>query len=69
MSNDKTIEMPIFCQLLTVLFIGLKLTHQINWNWWVVLSPIIIPIAVGIAFIAICFTSWFILTVLKKLLK
>ena len=25
---------------LTLLFIGLKLTNQIDWSWWWVLSPI-----------------------------
>ncbi len=29
-----------FIGLLTILFIGLKLTHYINWSWWWVLSPI-----------------------------
>ena len=29
-----------FTGALTVLFIGLKLTHVINWSWWCVLSPI-----------------------------
>jgi hypothetical protein len=30
--------------LLTVLFIGLKLTNYIDWSWWWVLSPLWIPI-------------------------
>lgn len=29
-----------FLGLLTILFIGLKLTHYIDWSWWWVLSPI-----------------------------
>ena len=29
-----------FLGLLTVLFIGLKLTGYIDWSWWWVLSPI-----------------------------
>lgn len=29
-----------FTGLLTLLFIGLKLTHLIDWSWWWVLSPI-----------------------------
>jgi hypothetical protein len=29
-----------FSGLLAVLFIGLKLTHIINWGWWWVLAPI-----------------------------
>ena len=28
-----------FVGLLTVLFIGLKLTGYIDWSWWWVLSP------------------------------
>lgn len=31
-----------FCGLLTLLFVGLKLTGCINWSWWLVLSPILI---------------------------
>lgn len=34
-----------FCGLLTVLFIGLKLTHVIAWTWWWVLAPLWIPTA------------------------
>ena len=29
-----------FTGLLTVLFVGLKLTNVITWSWWWVLSPI-----------------------------
>ena len=29
-----------FTGLLTILFIGLKLTNVISWSWWWVLSPI-----------------------------
>jgi len=29
-----------FFGLLGVLFIGLKLTHYINWSWWLVLLPL-----------------------------
>jgi hypothetical protein len=31
--------MKIFLPLLQILFIGLKLTNQIGWNWFYVLSP------------------------------
>lgn len=30
-----------FIRNLGLLFIGLRLAHQINWSWWLVLSPII----------------------------
>lgn len=29
-----------FAGLLTVLFVGLKLTDNIDWSWWWVLSPL-----------------------------
>lgn len=35
-----------FCGLLTILFIGLKLTGYINWSWFWVLSPLILPMIV-----------------------
>jgi len=31
--------MKFFIPLLTLLFIGLKLTGYIAWSWWWVLSP------------------------------
>lgn len=34
-----------FAGLLTVLFIGLKLTNYITWSWWWVLSPLWIGFA------------------------
>ena len=38
-----------FSTLLTVLFVGLKLTGHIDWSWWWVLSPL--WISTGLAFI------------------
>lgn len=35
-----------FCGLLTILFIGLKLTGYITWSWVWVLSPLWISFAV-----------------------
>ena len=29
-----------FLDILCVAFIVLKLTHVINWSWWIVLAPI-----------------------------
>lgn len=37
-----------FIGLLTILFIGLKLTHYIDWSWWWVLSPILISVCIGV---------------------
>jgi hypothetical protein len=50
-----------FTGLLTILFIGLKLTGFINWSWWWVLSPIWISVllALVIILLAVIFTDIF----------
>lgn len=35
-----------FGGLLTILFIALKLTHAIDWSWWLVLAPIWVVLAI-----------------------
>ncbi|MFW6377528.1 MAG: hypothetical protein ACOCZ5_02670, partial [bacterium] len=42
-----------FIGLLTILFIGLKLTNYIDWSWWWILSPLWISAGIGIIFIII----------------
>ena len=46
-------EESMFVTLLTVLFIGLKLTNQIDWSWWWVLSPLWISAALVIGILLI----------------
>jgi hypothetical protein len=50
-----------FTGLLTVLFIGLKLTGYISWSWWWVLSPLWISALLGlfIILLAVIFTDIF----------
>ena len=41
MSNNNSSSSGIgFTGLLTILFIGLKLTGYIDWSWWWVVSPL-----------------------------
>ena len=40
----------IFCILLTVLFVILKLTNVVKWDWWWVFSPVWLPISMLILF-------------------
>lgn len=42
-----------FAGLLTILFIGLKLTGYINWSWWWVLSPLWISAIVAITILVV----------------
>lgn len=46
-----------FTGLLAVAFIVLKLTHVIDWSWWWVLSPIWIPVSIGVAILGALF-AW-----------
>jgi hypothetical protein len=63
-----------FLGLLTILFIGLKLTHNIDWPWLWVLSLLWIPAALGvvgiigaliIALIALIFMKFFMVGFVK----
>ena len=41
MSKERTSASGIgFAGMLSILFIGLKLTNYIDWSWWWVLSPL-----------------------------
>jgi len=42
-----------FVGLLTILFIGLKLTNHITWSWWWVLSPVWISFALIIGIMVV----------------
>jgi hypothetical protein len=44
-----------FPGLLTVLFVGLKLTGHITWPWVWVLSPLWISLLIGLTFFAVVF--------------
>lgn len=42
-----------FAGALTVLFVGLKLTHYIDWSWWWVFSPLWISTSIVLVVLAI----------------
>jgi hypothetical protein len=52
-----------FCGLLTVLFIGLKLTNHIDWSWIWVLSPLWIPWVLFFGVLAVFGIGWLILMI------
>jgi hypothetical protein len=39
--------MTSLANLLTTLFVGLKLTNHIDWSWFWVISPLIISIVIS----------------------
>ena len=46
-----------FAVLLTILFIGLTLTNNINWDWLWVLSPLWVPATMLIGSLMLLFTG------------
>lgn len=57
MSNNQTVAGNSggigFLGLLTIVFITLKLVGVINWSWWWVLSPILIPWAIFLVILVV----------------
>lgn len=53
-----------FLELLTIIFIVLKLLGIISWSWWLVLLPEIISIALYVIMIA--FYIWACVNIDKK---
>ena len=55
-----------FLTLLSILFIALKLLDKITWSWLWVLSPLWMPIGIGLFIIGIFFIIIFIVELFKK---
>ncbi len=54
MSNSSSSSGGIgFAGLLTILFIGLKLTHYIDWSWWWIFAPLWIPFGIAVVVLVI----------------
>lgn len=68
MKDNKTTFGGIgFTGLLTILFIGLKLTGFINWSWVWVLSPLWIQLILALAIFAIIYIVLFFKDPFRKL--
>jgi membrane protein YdbS with pleckstrin-like domain len=60
MSNDSNTSNGLgLGTILFLIFLVLKLTHNIDWSWWWVTSPLWIGAAIGIVFILIVFRVTF----------
>ena len=55
-----------FFGLLTILFIGLKLTHYVDWTWWVVLLPLWGPLLFLILVVLIIMIATIIIAVFNE---
>lgn len=50
-----------FFGLLTILFIGLKLTGHIDWSWFWVLAPLFFPLAIVLSVLGVVVVGAFVL--------
>jgi hypothetical protein len=58
-----------FLTLLTLLFVGLKLGHVIDWHWVWVLSPIWLPSAMLIVVVVVVFLLYLVGNALHDLVR
>lgn len=60
MSENKWVDNIGLAWLTTLMFVGLKLSGSIDWNWWWVFSPLWAPVILGIVIVAIFWmiTNW-----------
>jgi hypothetical protein len=57
-----------FCSLLTIVFIVLKLTDQIDWSWFWVFSPMWIPIAIIVSVGCLILAAALALDIIQKVI-
>lgn len=67
MTEKVSVEGPGFLSLLTLLFIGLKLTHYIDWQWFWVLSPLLIPLSLVCSFVIVMLLVLGIMSIINKI--
>jgi hypothetical protein len=41
------------CEVLTLIFVTLKLTHVTDWSWWTVFIPEYISVGLGLLWLAV----------------
>jgi hypothetical protein len=54
-----------FSGLLAIVFSVLKLTHYIDWTWFWVLSPILIPLIILFGILGVVLIFWIIAFIIK----
>jgi hypothetical protein len=65
MNNTSSTSLSLMSVLLTI-FVVLKLTDNIDWNWWWVISPIWMPFALIVGGVSILTTLLIIYYSFKK---
>ena len=57
----------VFCGMLFIVFLVLKLTKFIAWSWWWVSAPLWIPVALVLAILAIILVVWLIIALFQAI--
>ena len=68
MENESK-NFDLFLYMLALMFIGFKLSGVIDWSWFWVLSPLILPTIIAIVVIFVAFGGIFVYYVLEDFFK
>jgi len=62
-NNKQTVttSFPI-ASILAIVFVVLKLTNNVDWSWWWVLSPLWVPLGIIVILFAVIFIFLFVKT-------
>lgn len=55
--NDSVIDIRVTLTCLLVVFIVLKLTGEVDWSWWLVLLPFLIPAFIAMIYIGVLYAT------------
>lgn len=55
--NDSVIDIRVTLTCLLVVFVVLKLTGEVDWSWWWVLSPFLIPAFIALIYIGVLYAT------------
>jgi len=64
--NQVTVFNSSILTILFIVFLVLKLTGNIDWNWWWVTSPLWLPIAIAIGFVVLVMVIAVLIIILNK---
>ena len=64
-NNKQTVttSFPI-ASILAIVFVVLKLTNNVDWSWWWVLSPLWVPLGIIVILFAVIFIFLFVKSVI-----
>jgi hypothetical protein len=55
--TDSVTDIRVTLTCLLVVFVVLKLNGEIDWSWWWVLSPFLIPAAISLIYIGVLYAT------------